>query len=162
MMGPYGLRRRYRPICTWILSTTSNNICYMGSRYLHCAAPTPFTSSSTRMEATVPRTRQKVAHASMPVFAADVPLPFHHIFRLPVPRQLLPFTHRLPPLLTRDSPPSLPTAQPAHKMTGALQTPILPLSLDSQRVDLKSSATGEAHQVVGSTNEQRACGSGDR
>ena len=43
----------------------------------------------------------------------------------------------------------------------ALQTPINPLSLDSQRVDLKSSATGEAHQVV-AINEQRACGSGDR
>jgi hypothetical protein len=71
----------------------------------------------------------------MPVFAAGVPLPFHHIFRLPAPRQLLlPFTHRLSPLLARDSPPSLPTAQPAHKMTDcALQTPILPLSLDSIR-----------------------------
>lgn len=115
------------------------------------------------MEATAPRTRQKVALASMPVFAAGVPLQFYHIFRLPAPGQLLlPFTHRLPSLLARDSPPSPPTAQPAHRMTDcALQTPINPLSLDSQRVDLKSSATGEAHQVV-AINEQRACGSGDR
>src|ERR1700722_14455608 len=29
MMGPYGLRRKYRHICTWILPTTSNNICYI-------------------------------------------------------------------------------------------------------------------------------------
>src|SRR6202789_3897906 len=31
MMGPYGLRRKYRHICPWILPTTSDNICYMGS-----------------------------------------------------------------------------------------------------------------------------------
>ena len=28
-MGPCGLRRMYRPICTWILPTISYNICYI-------------------------------------------------------------------------------------------------------------------------------------
>jgi hypothetical protein len=47
-------------------------------------------------------TRQKAAHVSMPAFAAGRPSLFHHILRLPSPRQLLPFTHSLPPLLGRD------------------------------------------------------------
>ena len=47
-MGPCGLRRMYRPICTLILPTISYNICYiMCGRVLSLAAPSPSPHSGT-------------------------------------------------------------------------------------------------------------------
>lgn len=111
-----------------------------------------------------PSTRQSTAHASMPVFAAGMPLPFLHLFSLPAPRQLLlPFTHRLPPLLAWDlslSPP--PPPSPARKSLDCVpQAPIHPLSLDGQHVDLRRDSSGKEFQEEAPSNSQRVASSGD-
>jgi hypothetical protein len=124
--------------------------------------PPPLVSVSSSKRA-APVTRQNTANASMPAFAAGVPSLFHRTFSLPAPRQLLlPFTHRLPPLLRRDLPPPPPPSQPARKaLDSKSQAQSQPLSLDSWRGVLKRHYSSEAHRLEAPSNKQRADSSGD-
>lgn len=87
----------------------------MAGTFLAQPPPVISVSASKRAKATAPSGHQNQANASMPAFAAGVPSLFHRIPRLPSLHQLLlPFTHRLPPLLGQDLSLSLPAGQPAH------------------------------------------------
>jgi hypothetical protein len=123
--------------------------------------PPPLVSVSSSKSA-APFTRQNTANASMPAFAAGMPSLFHRIFSLPAPRQLLlPFTHRLPPLLRRDLPPPPPPSQPAHKtLDSKSQAQSQPRSLDSWRGALKRHYSSEAHRLEAPSNSQRPDKSG--
>ena len=76
---------------------------------------------------------------------------------------LVPFTHRLPPLLARDPPSSPPLpSPPAHKaLDSKYRAHTQPLSLDSRRGALKRDSSGEAHQGEAPNNRQRVGSSGD-
>jgi hypothetical protein len=123
------------------------------------AVTDPETQESTQR--TAPYAHQRLANASsrsMPAFTACVPPLLHRILGPPSPQHLLiPFAHQLPPLLQKPAPPpARTTSQQAHAIPDRLsQAPIQPLSLDSQRTDIKRDLTSEAPQLAAPTSSPR-------
>jgi hypothetical protein len=72
-------------------------------------------------------------------------------------RMEIPFSHQLPRLLQKPAPPPTRiTSHQVHAIPDRLsQAPIQPLSLDSQRADIKRDLTSEAPQVAAPTGSPR-------